>query len=673
MIKTIIKRWLLFLLIVVLTFGSIEIIADAAETNTTEYEIYVILATSNLRAEPSKEGRWITTIPSGAYVILLDMTDTDIRLINYYGVEGYIYRGCIKKLEGNELKAALIELGLDTNESAADLSAKVPAIALEYQNGNRKIDLLQKQGVGVLETQEKVEGEDNSAEEDFEENGVSTEDADESIETEEDAAFDSSIDLDSGNVKDIVSNQEEAISNGHCSVSVKDIVATGSNNQSDSTAEGINDTLKNVTNSVDTAKTKRQKRQEQLDSSLNSVKDNTAVNVTEILTTMDKENQTADSLQTVEAISEEIIIDSEAELVVTEDAALTVQDALSADSDLPYQDVESVSEIIYGHVGTNFVGMQNKADEEEKTYEQAKIRTNAVLRTLPSANSKKKLTVPKDATVTIIDDGENGYLHVLYEQEEGYVIAKATEKDGTRTYASGILDTIVAEENNVMTSPILTSRHRNLSLSSKVLLNYIQQEENITVETQELTAGSEAASISTLTNSDIDYQIRTRANMRLTPSQAGDWVTTLPTGANVNLLGETSNGYTLVQYNGIQGYVLESVVVDSVDLSTISSEGAVLFSLTAYCSCAKCCGSYSPEVTGRESHTATGTVPMQGRTIAVDPKVIPYGSVVHIEGMGDYIAEDCGGGVKGNHIDVYFDSHEEALQFGRQKRYVSIN
>ena len=118
---------------------------------------------------------------------------------------------------------------------------------------------------------------------------------------------------------------------------------------------------------------------------------------------------------------------------------------------------------------------------------------------------------------------------------------------------------------------------------------------------------------------------------------------------------------------------MESVVVDSVDLSTISSEGAVLFSLTAYCSCAKCCGSYSPEVTGRESHTATGTVPMQGRTIAVDPKVIPYGSVVHIEGMGDYIAEDCGGGVKGNHIDVYFDSHEEALQFGRQKRYVSIN
>ena len=52
-----------------------------------------------------------------------------------------------------------------------------------------------------------------------------------------------------------------------------------------------------------------------------------------------------------------------------------------------------------------------------------------------------------------------------------------------------------------------------------------------------------------------------------------------------------------------------------------------------------------------------------GQTIAVDPSVIPYGSTVIIDGH-EYIAQDCGGAIKGNRIDIYFDSHSEALDFG---------
>lgn len=70
--------------------------------------------------------------------------------------------------------------------------------------------------------------------------------------------------------------------------------------------------------------------------------------------------------------------------------------------------------------------------------------------------------------------------------------------------------------------------------------------------------------------------------------------------------------------------------------------------------------------------TATGTVPKVGRTIAVDPKVIPYGSQVYIEGMGTYIAEDCGGAVKGNIIDIFMSSKEECREWGRRKVQIKI-
>lgn len=89
--------------------------------------------------------------------------------------------------------------------------------------------------------------------------------------------------------------------------------------------------------------------------------------------------------------------------------------------------------------------------------------------------------------------------------------------------------------------------------------------------------------------------------------------------------------------------------------------------LTAYC-----CENY-PHIcnNGDATYTATMTTPIPGRTIAVDPSVIPYGTQVEIEGIGVRIAEDCGGAVKGNKIDILFATHEEALNFGVQYAEVS--
>ena len=71
-------------------------------------------------------------------------------------------------------------------------------------------------------------------------------------------------------------------------------------------------------------------------------------------------------------------------------------------------------------------------------------------------------------------------------------------------------------------------------------------------------------------------------------------------------------------------------------------------------------------------HTATGTRPKEGRTIAVDPQVIPLGSTVYIEGFGYYIAEDTGGAIKGNRIDVFLMSYDIARQLGRKTAKVWI-
>lgn len=90
-----------------------------------------------------------------------------------------------------------------------------------------------------------------------------------------------------------------------------------------------------------------------------------------------------------------------------------------------------------------------------------------------------------------------------------------------------------------------------------------------------------------------------------------------------------------------------------------------VFRITGYCSCIECCGKWSSEVTGVESRTSSGTIPKQGRTIAVDTSVIPYGTEVIINGVS-YIAEDTGGGIKGNCIDIYFNNHQDAVNWGKQ-------
>lgn len=88
------------------------------------------------------------------------------------------------------------------------------------------------------------------------------------------------------------------------------------------------------------------------------------------------------------------------------------------------------------------------------------------------------------------------------------------------------------------------------------------------------------------------------------------------------------------------------------------------FKITYYCPCEECSEGY-----GRK--TATQTCAESERTIAVDPDIIDLGSKVLIDGK-EYVAEDVGGGVRGDHIDIFVDCHEETIDNGVKRKQVKV-
>jgi len=74
---------------------------------------------------------------------------------------------------------------------------------------------------------------------------------------------------------------------------------------------------------------------------------------------------------------------------------------------------------------------------------------------------------------------------------------------------------------------------------------------------------------------------------------------------------------------------------------------------------------------GTTDTTATGKEVYEGM-IAVDPKIIPLGTKIEIRGMGIFVADDTGGKIKGNRIDIFFESKEEAKKFGKKNVWVRI-
>lgn len=95
-----------------------------------------------------------------------------------------------------------------------------------------------------------------------------------------------------------------------------------------------------------------------------------------------------------------------------------------------------------------------------------------------------------------------------------------------------------------------------------------------------------------------------------------------------------------------------------------------IFEITGYCNDERCTG----KNVGDKGYgiTKSGKVTKWG-TVAVDPKVIPLGTKLKIEGFDTmFVSEDIGSAIKKNKIDIWFPTHQDALNWGRQKRKVWI-
>ena len=128
-----------------------------------------------------------------------------------------------------------------------------------------------------------------------------------------------------------------------------------------------------------------------------------------------------------------------------------------------------------------------------------------------------------------------------------------------------------------------------------------------------------------------------------------------------NLQTEKEKNDGLSKELGSMKYELDAVNATINDLKSEEYELVYLgnFKLTAYCA------ELYPHICGEgKGITASGTTATPGRTIGVNPSVIPYGTEVYIEGIGWRIAEDTGGGIGTNHIDILIDTHENALASG---------
>ena len=134
----------------------------------------------------------------------------------------------------------------------------------------------------------------------------------------------------------------------------------------------------------------------------------------------------------------------------------------------------------------------------------------------------------------------------------------------------------------------------------------------------------------------------------------GEEAGTIHKSEGKGVFAEAVDGVTASKGESVDGVKVGTPVAVSSDASLVPLG---TFKITHYCPCSICCGPWANGI------TSTGVTATTNRTIAVDPTQIPYGSKVVINGQV-YVAEDCGGAIKHNCIDIYVATHQEGEDKG---------
>ena len=179
--------------------------------------------------------------------------------------------------------------------------------------------------------------------------------------------------------------------------------------------------------------------------------------------------------------------------------------------------------------------------------------------------------------------------------------------------------------------------------------------------------------------SDTNGSLKSNANVRKEPSTGTKVINILKKGQEIRVLSSSNGWYKVQCSDGTIGWTHGSHIESSVPLESSSSSSSSSNSKTSSEEISTNSSNSSKsqmvvKATAYSGHTitATGTTPKWG-TIAVDPSIIPYGTKVYIPRFGKvFTAEDCGGGIKGNRIDIFMNSESDCYNWGVRSITIEI-
>ena len=238
-------------------------------------------------------------------------------------------------------------------------------------------------------------------------------------------------------------------------------------------------------------------------------------------------------------------------------------------------------------------------------------------KTIPEANEE----VTAGAVIKIVDKSYNE-VQIAKVSEEG---VQTTLEDLLNNYAP-ITEKVVTEQVEI---PYETVTKNSAGTSTNTTNKVLQQGKNGLKE--------------------VTYKIKYQNDVEIEKTQLSEKVITEPVNKIVQVNKVTSRSGTTTRA--------------AVATAATTTSGTQVYKITAYCSCAKCCG----KATGR---TAMGTKATAGRTVAASGK-FSFGTKLNINGHV-YTVEDRGGAINGNKIDIYVNSHAEALAWGVRYLPVSV-